>query len=166
MQQPSIASPNQPSDIQLAAAPFIFSTKYIQTASGALNLVETCLSVVLFHSLCSHSEESLSEALFMVSFIYSIAGLYLLLNGTCNQQPRQATGSSRQPSTLQLIQLLIFHCAGSIAFLACGCYVLTRHFGIARAIVAGTVSVVQACVHLSHALYIYKGDFQRWLDTV
>ncbi|XP_037509040.1 uncharacterized protein LOC119385722 [Rhipicephalus sanguineus] len=93
-----IASPNQVSEIQLTAAPFIFSTKYIQTASGALNLVETCLSVVLFHSLCSHSEESLSEALFMVSFAYSIAGLYLLLHGTCNQQP--PTGSPRQPSTL------------------------------------------------------------------
>ncbi|KAH6939598.1 hypothetical protein HPB50_019938 [Hyalomma asiaticum] len=125
----SVACPKQLSDIQLTAAPFIFSTKYIQTASGALNLVETCLSVVLFHSLCSHSEESLSEALFMVSFTYSIAGLYLLLNGTCNQPPPPA-GSPRQPSTLL------------------------------------TVSVVQACVHLSHALYIYKGDFQRWLDTV
>ncbi|KAL1423953.1 hypothetical protein MTO96_020746 [Rhipicephalus appendiculatus] len=166
MQQPSIAGPNQLSDIHQPATPFIFSTKYIQSASGALNLVEMCLSVVLFHSLCSHSEESLSEALFMVSFTYSIAGLYLLLNGTCNQQPQPPTGSPRQPSTLLLIQLLIFHCAGSIAFLACGCYVLTRHFGVARAIVAGTVSIVQACVHLSHALYIYKGDFQRWLNTV
>ncbi|XP_050043353.1 uncharacterized protein [Dermacentor andersoni] len=165
MPQPPVASPIQPTDIQLTGAPFIFSTKYIQTASGALNLVETCLAVVLFHSLCSHSEESLSEALFMVSFTYSIAGIYLLLNGTCNQT-QQPAGSSRQPSTLILIQLLVFHCAGSIAFLACGCYVLTRHFGVARAIVAGTVSVVQACVHLSHALYIYRGDFQRWLDSV
>ncbi|KAH7965764.1 hypothetical protein HPB49_010582 [Dermacentor silvarum] len=142
MPQPSVASPIQPTDIQLTGAPFIFSTKYIQTASGALNLVETCLAVVLFHSLCSHSEESLSEALFMVSFTYSIAGLYLLLNGTCNQPPPPA-GTSRQLSTLQLIQLLIFHCAGSIAFLACGCYVLTRHFGVARAIVAGLSKVAR-----------------------
>ncbi|XP_077512864.1 uncharacterized protein LOC144124070 [Amblyomma americanum] len=94
MKNPSITSPKEVIGSPLTEAPFIFSTRYIQTATGALNLVETCLSVVLFNSLCSHSDESLSETLFVASFVYSIAGLYLLLDGSCNQpQPRQ-------PSTL------------------------------------------------------------------
>ncbi|XP_077512867.1 uncharacterized protein LOC144124073 [Amblyomma americanum] len=119
-----------------------------------------CLSVVLFNSLCSHSDESLSETLFVASFVYSMAGLYLLLDGSCNQPP------PRQPSTLAMLQLLTYHSTGGVAFLVCGCFVLVQHFGVARAIVAGTVSVVQAGVHLSHALYIYRGDFQRWKDSV
>ncbi|KAK8762491.1 hypothetical protein V5799_026241 [Amblyomma americanum] len=69
---------------QLTGPPFVFSTKYFQTIAGALNLTETCLSTVLFNSLCSRSEESLSAVLFTFSFAYSIAGLYMLLNGVCN----------------------------------------------------------------------------------
>ncbi|XP_065296800.2 uncharacterized protein [Dermacentor albipictus] len=147
----------------LTEAPFVFSMKYIQTVTGALNLTQTCLSMVLFKSLCSHAEESLSAVLFAFSFVYSIAGLYMLLNGVCNAPSSSETPG--HPSALLVVQQLLYHCIGSVVFLVCGIYVLVRYFNASKALVASVVSLVSAVVHLASAIYVYRGDFRRFMDS-
>lgn len=162
---PDIVTPYLPPGNQLTGPPFVFSTKYLQTATGVLNLTETCLSTVLFNSLCSHSAETLSAALFTFSFAYSIAGLYMLLNGVCNSSPSSGDTSPGHPSALMVVQLLIFHCVGTLVFLACGVYVLIRYFRASQATAPAAVSLIVAGVHLLHTIYVYRGDFRRLLDS-
>ncbi|KAH6939353.1 hypothetical protein HPB50_017407 [Hyalomma asiaticum] len=73
--------------------------------SGAtmVAILYKCLSTVLFKSLCAQAEESLSAALFTFSFAYSIAGLYMLLNGICNPPPSETPS---RPSVLLVVSLV------------------------------------------------------------
>ncbi|XP_077512042.1 uncharacterized protein LOC144122977 [Amblyomma americanum] len=162
---PDVVTPCLAPGNQLTGPPFVFSTKYFQTIAGALNLTETCLSTVLFNSLCSRSEESLSAVLFTFSFAYSIAGLYMLLNGVCNSPLPSGDTSPGHRSGLMVVQQLIFHCVGTLVFLACGVYVLVKYFRASQATAPAAVSLTVAGVHLLHTLYVYRGDFQRLLDS-
>ncbi|KAL1418462.1 hypothetical protein MTO96_005708 [Rhipicephalus appendiculatus] len=171
-ESPENGGPNlRPANHQLTGPPFIFSLKYIQTAPGALNLTETCLSVVLYKTLCSHAEETLSAALFTFSFAYSIAGLYMLLNGIFNapsseipSHPSSAHDlNGRGRSSKKVKQQLLYHCVGSFVFLVCGIYVLARYFNASTAVFASVVSFMTAAVHLGNTIYIYRGDFQRFI---
>ncbi|XP_049519041.1 uncharacterized protein LOC125943626 isoform X2 [Dermacentor silvarum] len=120
--------------------------------------------MVLFKSLCSQAEESLSAVLFTFSFAYFIVGLYTLLNGVCNPPP-QSYDTPGHPSVLLVVQQLLYHCVGSVVFLVCGIYVLARYFNASNAIVASVVSLVSAALHLANAIYVYRGDFQRMMDA-
>ncbi|XP_075726516.1 uncharacterized protein LOC119177951 [Rhipicephalus microplus] len=157
------AAPNLRPVHQLTGPPLIFSLKYVQTAPGALNLTETCLSMVLYKTLCSHAEETLSAALFTFSFAYSIAGLYMLLNGIFNTP---SSDMPSHPSAFMVGQQLLYHGGGSFVFLVCGIYVLARYFDASNAIFASAVSFLTAAVHLANAIYIYRGDFQRFIESV
>ncbi|XP_037508474.2 uncharacterized protein LOC119384912 [Rhipicephalus sanguineus] len=119
--------------------------------------------MVLYKSLCSNAEETLSAALFTFSFAYSIAGLYMLLNGIFNAPSSEILS---HPSALMVGQQLLYHCVGSIVFLVCGIYVLARYFNASNAVFASVVSSIAAVVHLANAIYIYRGDFQRLIESL
>ncbi|XP_040360676.1 uncharacterized protein LOC121048421 [Ixodes scapularis] len=140
----------------------LFNMNYLQTAVGALNLVEVSLAVLIFNSLCISSEASHSELLFVASFTYSVTGFYFFLNGVLNR----SSPSARQPTITLVSQLLLYHSVGGLVFLLGGAYTLAQHLSVPLALVSGTLAVIDAGIHTSHAVYIYRGDFRYWLEQV